>query len=159
MELEKLEHRELLNGRELTVEVLNELFAEHFGPEKRNTVRGYGIGVEWADVPGILTEKEMVANDVGALRSQVEDSREEIARLREESAKKDEEMIVIKTKLTEIEARLQTPLDGLLSSGVDNIQKLIAALTQAAEKHSQPSDQEMHSNAVPFGGSVSLITH
>ncbi|KAK9930473.1 hypothetical protein M0R45_027510 [Rubus argutus] len=99
----------------------------------------------------------MVAIGVQTLRSQVKDSFEEIARLREESAKKDDEMIVIKTKLREIEARLYPPLDGLLSSGVDNIHKWIAALTQVAEKHTQSSDQGMQSNAAPFGGYVSLL--
>ena len=55
------------------------------------------------------------------------------------------------------EARLHPPLDGLLSGGVDNIHKLISALTQAAEKHTESSDQGMQSNAAPFGGYVSLL--
>lgn len=67
LELNKLEQRECLNGREITVDVLNELFVEHFGPETRNTVRGYGIGVEWNDVSGIQTNRRRVCSEVEAL--------------------------------------------------------------------------------------------
>ncbi|XP_040371278.1 uncharacterized protein LOC121051857 isoform X2 [Rosa chinensis] len=56
-EFEELENNVRIEGREVTHEVRNELFHKVMGPEKRNRVRGYGIGAKWADVPGIVTQK------------------------------------------------------------------------------------------------------
>ncbi|XP_061994949.1 uncharacterized protein LOC133712844 [Rosa rugosa] len=81
LELDKLEQREHLNGRELTIDLLNELFCEQFGPETYNAVRGYGLGVEWVDVPGIQTAKPAVSYDVASLQYELEASLAEITRL------------------------------------------------------------------------------
>ncbi|XP_040365662.1 uncharacterized protein LOC121050229 isoform X3 [Rosa chinensis] len=45
-EFEELENNIRIEGREVTHEVRNELFHKVMGPEKRNRVRGYGIGAK-----------------------------------------------------------------------------------------------------------------
>ena len=45
------------------------------GPEKRYRVRGYGVGVKWSDVPGIVTEKSGLTNRVQALNDAYEAQR------------------------------------------------------------------------------------
>ncbi|KAK9951305.1 hypothetical protein M0R45_006759 [Rubus argutus] len=151
LELDKLEQRERLNGRELTVDVLNELFGEHFGPETRNTVRGYGLGVEWNDVPGIQINRRGVGREVASLRIELEASRTVIEKLQDETAKKDEEMQAVKAQLNGIDARLHTPLESVLSGGVDGINKLIAALTQlAGEKQAKVISHGVHGRCKPM---------
>ncbi|TQE06273.1 hypothetical protein C1H46_008122 [Malus baccata] len=54
---ENLEVEVCERGEGVTTEVRNRIYAELLGPEKRNQVRGFGLGVGWADVPGIVTEQ------------------------------------------------------------------------------------------------------
>ncbi|PRQ16502.1 putative transposase, Ptta/En/Spm, plant [Rosa chinensis] len=154
LELDKLEQREHLNGRELTIDLLNELFCEQFGPETYNAVRGYGVGVEWVDVPGIQTAKPAVSCDVASLQYELEASLAEITRLTEVAAKKDEQLQVVQTQLNSIETRIGNPLHSIISAGPDTIKKLIAALSDIAEKQPQ-SIQEMQST--PMEGYVTLL--
>ncbi|KAK9931419.1 hypothetical protein M0R45_018694 [Rubus argutus] len=159
LELDKLEQRERLNGRELTVDVLNELFGEHFGPETRNTVRGYGLGVEWNDVPGIQINRREVGREVASLRIELEASRIVIEKLQDETAKKDVEMQAVKAQLNGIDARLHTPLESVLSGGVDGINKLIAALTQlAGEKQAKVISHGVHAVANPDEVYIPLLS-
>lgn len=72
-------------------QVINEVYAEVLGPEKRNTVRGYGIGVTWADVPGVIIERSGFSKEVRILqenlanaRNQINASEIEVHRLRDE---------------------------------------------------------------------------
>ena len=103
------------------MDALNELFGEQFGPETRNTVRGYGIGVEWNDVPGIQTNRRRVCSEVEALRGELEASRSLIAKLQDETAKKNDKKQAVKSQLNAIDARLHTPLDSILSGGADSM--------------------------------------
>lgn len=73
-ELEKVVRDE---GREITTEIRNELFHKVMGPEKRNRVRGYGVGVNWSDIPGIVTEKTGITQKIQALKDVYEAQREE----------------------------------------------------------------------------------
>lgn len=70
--LELLEQREYEAGKELTPKLKDQLFAEHFGPETQNGVRGYGIGVEWQDVAGVVTKKKGISHQVQELRAAIE---------------------------------------------------------------------------------------
>ncbi|RXH93336.1 hypothetical protein DVH24_013912 [Malus domestica] len=51
-------------GEKVTTEVRNRIYAEVLGSEKRNQVRGFGLGVGWADVPGIVTEQRGISREV-----------------------------------------------------------------------------------------------
>lgn len=123
-ELEKLEQRERDAGREVTADVRNKLYVERFGPEKRNRVRGYGAGVQWRHVPGILTKKQGISSEVQSLRTQCEEQRvaaeqarivaehasAEVERMKKEITMKDQEMQNrekrFEEKFKELEARL-----------------------------------------------------
>ena len=87
---------ERLNGRELTVDELNELFGENFGPKTHNTVRGYGFGVEWNDVLRIQINRRGVGREVASLCIELEASHTMIEKWQDETAKKDEEMQAVK---------------------------------------------------------------
>ncbi|KAK9951143.1 hypothetical protein M0R45_006603 [Rubus argutus] len=50
------------------------LFGEHFGPETRNTVRGYGLGAEWNDVLRIQINRRGVGREVASLCIELEAS-------------------------------------------------------------------------------------
>ncbi|KAM1183353.1 hypothetical protein ACFX19_001734 [Malus domestica] len=69
---ENLEVEVCERGEEITTEVRNRIFAEVMGPEKRNHVRGFGLGVGWADVPGIITEQRGISREVKYLREAYE---------------------------------------------------------------------------------------
>lgn len=113
-------------------------------------VRGYGLGVQWNDVPGILINRRGVSREVASLRIELEASRTVIEKLQDETAKKDEEMQAVKAQLNGIDARLHTPLESILSGGVDGINKLIDALTQLArEKQVEAISHGMHAVANP----------
>ncbi|PRQ22824.1 putative transposase, Ptta/En/Spm, plant [Rosa chinensis] len=113
-----------------------------FGPKTYNAVRGYVLEVEWVDVPGIQTAKPTVSCNVASLQSELEASLAEITRLTEEVAKKEEQLQAVQTQLNSIETRIGNPLHGIISAGPDTIKKLIATLSDIAEKQPQ-SIQEM----------------
>ncbi|CAN6720130.1 unnamed protein product [Malus baccata var. baccata] len=59
---ENLEVEVCERGEGVTTEVRNRIYAELLGPEKRNQVRGFGLGVGWADVPGIYLREAYEAH-------------------------------------------------------------------------------------------------
>lgn len=74
-------------GREITTENRNELFHKVMGPEKRNRVRGYGVGVNWSHIPGIVTEKTGITQKIQALKDAYEAQRKEYEKREAEMAK------------------------------------------------------------------------
>ncbi|KAB2600132.1 hypothetical protein D8674_010403 [Pyrus ussuriensis x Pyrus communis] len=76
---ENLEVEVRERGDEVTTEVRNKIYAEVLGPEKRNQVRGFGLGVGWADVPGIVTEQRGISREVKYLREAYEAQKEATA--------------------------------------------------------------------------------
>ncbi|XP_040363677.1 uncharacterized protein LOC121049727 isoform X2 [Rosa chinensis] len=52
--------------------VRNKGYFEVLGPEKRNKVRGFGAGVNWSDVLGIVTQESLVTRDVKELKAAYE---------------------------------------------------------------------------------------
>lgn len=63
---------------DITLEVIEDIYAEVFGVEKRNRVRGMGTGYTWSDVPFIHTEKRGVSKEVEALRAAVEEQKKSV---------------------------------------------------------------------------------
>ncbi|TQD84542.1 hypothetical protein C1H46_029885 [Malus baccata] len=55
-----------------TKEVRNRIYAEVLGSKKRNQVRGFGLGVGWADVPGIVIEQRGISREAKYLREAYE---------------------------------------------------------------------------------------
>lgn len=76
LEFEKHEAELLERGEDVNTEVRNQIFAAVMGPEKRNVVRGYGIGVHWKDVPNIITERRGISREVQELREAYEEQRQ-----------------------------------------------------------------------------------
>ncbi|KAM1382715.1 hypothetical protein ACFX2F_035147 [Malus domestica] len=59
-------------GEEVTTEVCNRIYAEVLRSEKRNQVQGFGLGVGWANVPGIVTQQRGISKEVKYLREAYE---------------------------------------------------------------------------------------
>ncbi|KAM1043750.1 hypothetical protein EV1_034611 [Malus domestica] len=59
--------------------VLNRIYVEVVGPKKRNQVRGFGLGVAWADVPRIVTKQRGISREVKYLREAYEAHKQAIA--------------------------------------------------------------------------------
>ncbi|PQP92728.1 uncharacterized protein Pyn_41184 [Prunus yedoensis var. nudiflora] len=76
LEFEKREAEVRERGEDINTEVRNQIFAAVMGPEKRNAVRGYGIGVHWKDVPNIITERRGISREVQELREAYEEQRQ-----------------------------------------------------------------------------------
>ncbi|PQQ09276.1 uncharacterized protein Pyn_01948 [Prunus yedoensis var. nudiflora] len=72
LEFEKREPEVRERGEDINTEVRNQIFAAVMGPEKRNAVRGYGIGVHWKDVPNIITERRGISREVQQQREAYE---------------------------------------------------------------------------------------
>lgn len=53
----------------VTDEIRHKVYSDVLGPEKRNRVRGYGLGVQFSDVPGIVTEATGMCRDVLTLKA------------------------------------------------------------------------------------------
>ncbi|XP_062028829.1 uncharacterized protein LOC133744804 [Rosa rugosa] len=53
----------------LTDEIRHKVYSDVLGPEKRNRVRGYGLGVQFTDVPGVVTEARGMCREVHTLRA------------------------------------------------------------------------------------------
>ncbi|RXH86678.1 hypothetical protein DVH24_021951, partial [Malus domestica] len=74
-------------------EVRHIVYADVLGPERNNLVRGFGTGVVWSDVPGIITEKRGICKEVEAIRASYEEQRKtaniEIERLRMEASERE----------------------------------------------------------------------
>ncbi|KAM1475918.1 hypothetical protein ACFX15_036912 [Malus domestica] len=64
LSFENLEVEILERGEEVTTEVRNRIYAEVMGPEKQNQVRGFVLGVGWANVPEIITERRGISREV-----------------------------------------------------------------------------------------------
>ncbi|KAB2604101.1 hypothetical protein D8674_038997 [Pyrus ussuriensis x Pyrus communis] len=60
---ENLEVEVRERGEKVTTDVRNRIYAEVLGLEKRNQVRGFGLGVGWADVPGIVTKQRGISRE------------------------------------------------------------------------------------------------
>ncbi|TQD84375.1 hypothetical protein C1H46_030084 [Malus baccata] len=60
------------HGEDVTTEVRNRIYAEVLGPEKRNQVRGFGLGVGWADVLEIVIKQRGISKEVKYLREAYE---------------------------------------------------------------------------------------
>ncbi|KAB2596119.1 hypothetical protein D8674_031569 [Pyrus ussuriensis x Pyrus communis] len=59
----------------ITDEVRHIVYANVLGPERDNRVRGFGTGVVWSDVPGIITEKRGICREVEAIKASYEEQR------------------------------------------------------------------------------------
>ncbi|XP_061994685.1 uncharacterized protein LOC133740956 isoform X1 [Rosa rugosa] len=84
---------------EITSKVVEDIYADVFGVERRNRVRGMGTGYKWADVPFIHTENKGISKEVEELRAAVEEQKSvsaralmEVERLRIESARERNEV-------------------------------------------------------------------
>ncbi|RXH84802.1 hypothetical protein DVH24_040150 [Malus domestica] len=70
------------------------VYADVLGPERNNRVRGFGTGVVWSDVPGIITEKRGICREVEAITATYEEQIEafniEIERLKMEASEREE---------------------------------------------------------------------
>ncbi|TQD81102.1 hypothetical protein C1H46_033351 [Malus baccata] len=55
------------------------IYVEVVGPKKRNQVRGFGLGVAWADVPGIVTKQRGISREVKYLIEAYEAHKQAIA--------------------------------------------------------------------------------
>ncbi|KAB2603372.1 hypothetical protein D8674_004377 [Pyrus ussuriensis x Pyrus communis] len=58
-------------------EVRHIVYADVLGPERDNRVRGFGTGVVWSDVPGIITKKRGICREVEAIRASYEEQRKD----------------------------------------------------------------------------------
>lgn len=56
-------------NEEITDVVRNKVYYDVLGPEKRNKVRGFGAGINWEDVPGIVTEDRPTSRGIQELRA------------------------------------------------------------------------------------------
>ncbi|KAM1167554.1 hypothetical protein ACFX14_029425 [Malus domestica] len=72
LSFENLEVKVRERGEEVTTEVRNRIYAKVMGLEKRNQVRGFGLGVGWANVPGIITEQRGISREVKYLQEAYE---------------------------------------------------------------------------------------
>ncbi|KAM1141117.1 hypothetical protein ACFX19_041826 [Malus domestica] len=102
---ENLEVEVRERGEEVTTEVRNRIFAEVLRPEKRNQVHGFGLGVGWANVSGIITEQRGISREVKYLREAYEAQKqataaveEKITRMMHETNEKAEKMKKSKKK-------------------------------------------------------------
>ena len=86
-DMEKAEEERRKSNIIITPVVREEIYAEVFGVEKRNRVRGLGAGVRWCDVPYIHTEKRHVSKTIEAMQATLEEQRLETARIRSEAEK------------------------------------------------------------------------
>ncbi|XP_040369558.1 uncharacterized protein LOC121051350 [Rosa chinensis] len=75
LSLEQKEAEKRNQNIDITLEVVEDIYAEVFGVEKRNRVRGMGTGYTWSDVPFIHTEKRGISKEVEALRAAVEEQK------------------------------------------------------------------------------------
>lgn len=48
------------------------MYSEVLGPEKKNKVRGFGAGVSWLDVPGVVTQERAISRELQELRAAYE---------------------------------------------------------------------------------------
>ncbi|CAN6685453.1 unnamed protein product [Malus baccata var. baccata] len=55
------------------------IYVEVVGPKKRNQVRDFGLGVAWADVPGIVTKQRGISREVKYLLEAYEAHKQAIA--------------------------------------------------------------------------------
>ncbi|XP_068310873.1 uncharacterized protein [Pyrus communis] len=78
----------------ITDEVRHIVYANVLGPERDNRVRGFGTGVVWSDVPGIITEKRGICREVEAIKASYEEQRKaanfEIEKLKMEASEREE---------------------------------------------------------------------
>ncbi|CAN6560645.1 unnamed protein product [Malus baccata var. baccata] len=100
LEVEVREH-----GQDVTTEVRKRIYAEVLGPEKQNQLRGFGLRVGWADVPGIAIEQRCISREVKYLREAYEAQKQAIAateekmtRMMHEANEKAEKMKMSKKK-------------------------------------------------------------
>ena len=77
----------------ITEQVCHIVYADVLGPERNNCVRGFGTGVVWSDVPGIIIEKRGICREVEAIRAAYEEQRKaaniEIERLKMEASERE----------------------------------------------------------------------
>ena len=139
-------------GREVTNEDRNEIFTLVMGPEKHNRVRGYGVGATWADVPGIVTQKNGLKHQVKALRDANEAQRAEnerreatLAQKLKESAEREMALQTsyeqICKKVDSLEAQVVTnPLSNMFAAaGIDSLESL--DLSRLITFMKKPDDQ------------------
>lgn len=136
----KIAERELLSVVVDDQEMMK-IYSEVLGPEKNNRVRGYGSGITWADVPGIVTEKRGLSSEVQTLRANYEsavrraDSAEiEMQRLRDEQDKiREENIAAMARQKAELDATFQATVvmemnKAIQSAGFADLASALAAL-------------------------------
>jgi septal ring factor EnvC (AmiA/AmiB activator) len=132
------------------------------GPEKRNRVRGYGVGVKWSDIPGIVTENSGITNRVQALNDAYEAQREAHERREAEMSKQLRESAERESKLQADFEVLNKKMDAwqaqvgahslaniLAAAGISSIKSLDLYLCQTA---SELTDMKN----VPNNGQITL---
>ncbi|XP_050374114.1 uncharacterized protein LOC126791693 [Argentina anserina] len=134
--LQRLEDAAENEGLEVTQEVRNQFFNTVLGPEKRNRVRGYGCGANWVDVPGIVTQKNGLKNQIRDLtlayeaqRAANENREADMAQKLQESAEREEALKnslgVVNKKLEQLEAQVAAnPLTQIFAAAGINMDSL-----------------------------------
>lgn len=151
--LDLLQQREYEVGKELMSKLKNQLFAEHFGPDTQNGVHKYRIGVEWQNVPGVVTTNKGLSHQVQELPAALEiannkheeailvvelvkvevEKMKETTNLKEQKLKED--LNSIKRQMCDI-----PPLAGIFKGGglesitLETLQSLVTLLSEATCK-------------------------
>ncbi|KAB2599520.1 hypothetical protein D8674_009791 [Pyrus ussuriensis x Pyrus communis] len=112
----------------ITDEVHYIMYANVLGLEKNNSVRGFGTGVVWSDVPGIITEKRGICREVEAIKASYEEQRKaaniEIERLRMKACEGEEKQRIewvdleVENMKPEVRAEIMSTLKKTANGGM-----------------------------------------
>ncbi|KAK9923169.1 hypothetical protein M0R45_031601 [Rubus argutus] len=98
------------------------------GPEKHNRVCGYGVGVNWSDIPGIVTENTGITQKIQALKDVYEAQREEYEKREAEMTKQLKEAVKREKALQANYVALNSKMDAIQGQvGANSLGQILAA--------------------------------